>query len=276
MHYYRKAMEYLFKYGRGKRFFFIAGLLLLPCALLALFYPLSECFGWFFRYGEYESADWASFWVKTFAHSAPALVSLVVSAVLFVLAAAYITALITRHIRVGEFVPPNVFYSINENFFPALSLTFFLGILVLFGHTVFTLFMFMWTRTLTAPFAVALSVIFFLGIAVGIVYLLANTILWLPTMSFSGLYVFKALTAAFNKARNIQNRLFFPLLAGLLTLFAVALGSYFTRKVWYVRWILDTLNYLWATVSYLTFAIITYCDVEAITREDLTKIYFGR
>jgi hypothetical protein len=39
----------------------------------------------------------------------------------------------------------------------------------------------------------------------------------------------------------------------------------------YISWIINTLNYAIATVFFVVLSILSYFDIEGITREDLVK-----
>lgn len=249
--------------------------MLVPCAIIAYFFPMSDYLSFFFDYQSLKFADWGQLWLASFNHSPAAMGALACAFVLLVPTIAYVATVITRHIRVGEFALPKILYSVNENFFPALSATLFFAISVFVAHTLYTLFLYMWMRTLVSSWALALSVITFLLIIVLLTYVSSATTLWLPIMSFTGMYVFKSLGLSFSKAKNHKN---FFLTALIITVaaFAVSLIAHFTRHIWYVKWIIHSVIYAFVAVFFVVYNMISYCEAESITREDLAKRYFGR
>lgn len=275
MKYLNQTLAYLFKYGKGKRFFIFFLLMLPSCAIFAYFFPLSRHFTFFFDYLRTSYYSWGRLWLD-FDHSAISLSLSFVGAVITVFAVAYVATVITRHVRVGEFGFPKLLYSVNEGFFPALSVTIALMALILVTHTVYTIFLYMWMRLANKIFGLILSLITFLGLSVAVVYLISSLILWLPIMSYNGLFAFKAMGMAFYKSRTYQRFFFLPNLMHLGILYVVALGAHFTRSVWFVEWILNALAYTYFAVVTLAFSVISYCETESITREDLAKNYFGR
>lgn len=276
MNSFRQTWAYLFKYGKGKRFLLFFLVLLVPCAIAAYFFPVNNYVSFFFDYNKLGYFGWSELWLNFFNYSPSALIGGACSIVLFVFAISYITTVMTRHVRVGEFSFPKLLYSVNENFFPAVAITFFLLFTLTLTHFVFTLFLYMWMQLASRIFALVMSLLTFLILLVAAVYLLAATTLWLPTMSFTGQYVFKALGTAFYKSRSYQKYFFLPTLLAAVSMLIVSIGAHFTRGIWYVQWIINTITYTFVLVYSLTFNIISYCETEAVTREDLVKSYFGR
>lgn len=275
MKYLNQTLAYLFKYGKGKRFFIFFLLMFPSCAIFAYFFPLSKHFTFFFDYLRTSYYSWGRLWLD-FDHSAPSMSLSTVGTVITVFAVAYVSTVITRHVRVGEFGFPKLLYSVNEGFFPALSITISLFVLILVTHTVYTLFLYMWMRLANKVFGLVLSLVTFLGLSAAVIYLISSLMLWLPIMSFNGLFAFKALGMAFYKSRTYQRYFFLTNLLHLGILYLVAFAAHFTRSLWYVEWIINALAYTYFAVVTLTFAIISYCETECITREDLANGYFGR
>lgn len=268
-------MAYLFKYGKGKRFFWLFLLMLVPCAITAYYLPLSNFIAYFFEFKPHRFESFGQLWLSSFNHSTASLCALAVALVLFVLCIAYFCAVITRHIRVGEFTFPKILYSVNDNFFPALAVTIFFFLATFAVTILYNLFQYMWLRIPSSALGLTLTIISFLLFIFLEVYILSATTTWLPLMSFTGLFVFKALGLSFSRSKFHKNALWTSLII-VLTLFAVSVGGYFARNLWYVQWIIHTIAYTACAVIALTYNTLLYCESESIKREDLAKIYFGR
>ncbi len=268
-------MAYLFKHGKGKRFFLLFLLMLVPCAITAYYLPLSNSIAYFFDYKPHRFTSFNQLWLSSFNHSAASLSAIACALVLFVLCIAYVTSMITRHVRVGEFTFPKILYSVNENFFPALAVTIFFFITVFATSTLYDLFLFMWLRIPSTALGLTLSIISFLLFIFLEVYILSAASTWLPIMSLTGSFVFKSLARSFSRAKFHKNVLGFALVT-VLTLLAVSVGGYFARNIWYVQWIIHTVAYTACAVVALVYNTLLYCESESVKREDLAKSYFGR
>lgn len=276
MNNYKQTLSYLFKYGKGKRVVLLSALLLVPSAIISYFFPLSKYASFFFNYFGTDYPTWGKLWLSFADLSVFAIVGLVVSLLLFIICIAIFTTVVTRHVRVGDFAFTKLLYSVNENFFPASATTVFFIVVLSVAHFVFTLFAFMWTLIRSKIAGLILSVLIFLLIATTIVYVLSVIILWLPSMSFTGQYAHKAFMSAIYKARNYEKQFFVPILISTVLLIAMSVVAQLVSSLWYVEWIINTLSLTLYLVFLNTFSLISYCDVEAVKREDLARYYFGR
>lgn len=275
MSYLVRTFEYLFRQDKGKRFWFL-WLFFLPTGLtMGYFFPTSEYFDIFFSYPTATFDSFGAFWRSSFNASGWAILGLIGSGILFVVGLAYVSALLTRHIRVGRFSLPNFFRAINNNFFPALAVTAFFLVVVFLAHLLFVGLAYAWLRLSSRTVGLIFTIMFFLLILEGTFYLLSSTTLWLPTMSFTGTYVFRAFPVAFYKSRNCQRKLFVPCLLAVAICLGVGLVSHFITQ-WYVSFILHALVYSFVLTLTVAFSFISYCELESIPREDLRRPYFGR
>ena len=271
----RQTFSYLFGQGRGKRFIVLFLLLLIPCAILAYFLPLGSFVDFFTEYSSTGFSDWGSLYLSVFDFSVYTAIGLPVAFILFIFCLAYVATLITRHVHVGEFTLPKILYSVNENFFPALAFILFLTVITALSHLFFSLFAFTFMQISSRAFGLVLSIIALILLYLALICIVSPTTLWLPVMSFTGLYVGQALASAYYKSRRIAKSLIVPLFVISATVFAVSTVIRLTH-IWYIEWIVNTLTYTTASVTYVTFAMLSYCDVESVKREDLAKKFFGR
>lgn len=271
-----QTLAYLFKYGKGKRFLLMSLVLCLPCAIVAYFFPLSDYITMLFNFSTLSFPNWGALWLASFNTNYKAWISLAVALLVFIPIFAYVTTIIVRHIRTGKFGFPNLFKSVNDNFFAGLSVVLFYILTVAVFHLIYTLLFFMWLQLSNKILGLILTILSFLIVLIGVTYVLSATMLWLPIMSFTGQYVLPALGSAFYKSRNYQRYFFVPSLVVVSAAFLIALGCHFLRDIWYVKWILTTITYTAVLVLFITFSLISYCEAESIQREDLKKIYFGR
>ena len=271
----KKTLEYLFKYDGGKRFFLTWLFLLPPCVLVGFFFPTTKYMDFLFGFRTTEYATFGDLWTGVFPVFPYAWIALAAAAVLFVLGVGYVSSILTRHIRVGKLTFPNFFRSINNNFFPALTVTAFFLLTVFAAHVLFVLNAYIWVHLASRLLGLVMTVLFFLLILIGMAYLMSSATLWLPYMSFTGTYVFRALGIAFYKSRNRQRQFFLPCLFAVVFALAAGLAGYYC-PLWYVDAIIHTLVYSVSLTVMVTFTIISYCEVESVQREDLSRPFFGR
>lgn len=276
MSYLKQTLAYLFRYGNGKRFCAIFLLSLIPAAPFAYFYPFSNYTSFLFGLKSASYPNFPTLWLSAFSHDKYSLIALALTFVLLILITAYVTTIVTRSIRVGEFGLTNIIYSVNENFFPSLATTIFFALSAFIAHNLFVLFAYLFLQIQARIFVVVLTTIFFILICILVVYVWSSLTLWLPTMSFSGQYVLKAFGSSFYKSRSYQRYFFVPGLIMLSLTFALSLLAFFAGKIWYIKWIINLINYALILTYLYTFTAIAYCDTESITREDMARRYFGR
>lgn len=275
MDYLKKTLDYLFLYGKGKRFFLLWLFFLPTCLLVGLFFPTSKYVDILFSFRTATYPSFSAFWLDSFNSAWWALVGLAIAFVLFLLSVSYVSAIITRHIRIGKLAFPNFFRAVNNNFFSAIAVTAFFLLVAFVAHLVFIGLAYLWMQLASRVLGLVMTILFLILILIGMTYLLSSTTMWLPTMSFSGQYVFRALGVAFYKSRNYQRKFFVPALFAVAAVTVVAVAGHFC-PVWYVTAILHALIYSVVLTVTVAFSFITYCESESIKREDLAQKYFGR
>ena len=269
-------MAYLFKYGKGKRFLLMFLVMFIPCSIPAYYFPLSDYITMLIEFPSLSFPKWSALWLASFNTSYYAWIALAVAMIVFTPILAYVTTIITRHIRIGRFTMPNLFKAVNENFFAGISVVVFSLAIIFIFHLIYTLLLYMWMQIASKIFGLILGIITFALVLLAATYVLSATLLWLPTMSFTGAYILPALSSAFYKSRNYQRYFFVPALGAVSIAVAVSVVCHFLRDIWYVKWILTSVMYTSYIVFTVTFGLISYCEAESVKREDLTNTYFGR
>ena len=275
MKYLNLTFDYLFRRNRGKAFFVFAMFALLPSAVVAYFFPISNIIGLFANYNTQSFASYGSIWLSIISHSKWAIVAAICSFVLYGFCYASICAIITRHFRINDFSIPKIFHSMNENFFPALTVLVFIFLLIIIIHSISCLFIFLWLALSNKLLGVILAIIFELICIAGGVYLISALTLWLPIMSFNGLPMFRAMSTAFYKSRSFQKKAFGATCVPILILIGLCTAAYFV-KIWYLTWILNTIAYIFVVVVIITLDFVTFCEVEGVSREDLLQSPYKR
>lgn len=275
MKYFKDTIAYLFRYGKGRRFLTLFLLSLIPTASLAYAHPFSAYTDFLFGFVDGNYPNFSALWLDTFRHDAYSLIGLALSFVLFVPFTAYVAKIITRSIRVGEFGLTKIISSVNENFFPAVTVITFYFFSAFLFHNLFILLAFLFLQIKARVFGLILTVAVFIGLSMLLFYIWSSMTLWLPTMSFSGQYVTKAFLGSFSNAKSYQKTFFIPRIIIFAFLALVSLGVRFIN-VWYVQWIINTLCLALIYTFIVPFSAVAYCDSRSITREDMARRYFGR
>ena len=275
MDYLKKTFDYLFAYGKGKRFFLLWLFFLPACIFVGLFFPSSKYVDILFSFRTASYPSFYAFWIDSFNSAWWSITGLAIAVVLFLLAVSYVSAIITRHIRIGKLTFPNFFRAVNFFFFPALAVTALFLTITFVSHILFVALAYLWMQLSSRILGLVMTILFFLLILLGMSYLLSSTTLWLPTMSFSGMYVFRALGVAFYKSRNCQRKFFVPFLIAVAAVAAVAFAGHFC-PIRPLAAALHTLIYSVVLTVAVPFSFISYCESESIKREDLAQKFFGR
>lgn len=243
---------------------------------MAYFFPLSGYTSFLFGTKNTFYPDFSSLWLSFFSGDKYSLIALGVAFLAAVFVTAYVTTIVTRSIRVGEFGLTKIINSVNENFFPALASVIFVAFSAFVSHNLFVLVCYLFLQIRSMALSITLIVILFVGICVLTVYVWSALTLWVPTMSFSGQYVLRAFSTSFYKSRSYQRYFFVPGLVMLAIAYALSLLSHLVGTLWYIRWIIDGVCYAILLCYSYSFTAISYCETESITREDMVRRYFGR
>lgn len=273
MDYFRLTWSYLFKNGKGRQFIVFAALALIPCAIFAYFYPLSNFIGWIANYYQHSVPSWNILWLGVFPVSLKGYFLIAFASSCFVFAEAAISTMISRHLRVGRFSTKGIFLSANENFFPALfsCLGFIFSIIIM--HTILSLFLFLWLTIKIKILGLIFSCISITILVTLFIYMWATTNLWLPIMSFNGLNVFKSFSVAFYKSRINQKKFFITYIVVIGIVVGFAFAAHYARIIPMLPFILTTISYVFASVFIIAFNFISYFKAESIPREDLACLY---
>ncbi len=270
------TFDYLFRRGKGKHFLVFALFALLPSAVMAFFLPASNLVGLFANYSTVALKNYGTLWLTLFSHARWAPIALISSFILYGFCYASMCAMITRHFRVNDFSIPKIFHSMNEYFFPALTVLVFVCLLILIMHTVGCLFIYLWFSLPSKIAGLVLGIVSELLVIAGGIYVIAALTLWLPTMAFNGLPMIRAMSTAFYKSRTFQKKAFSCTLIPALISICLCIAAYFAGRAWYITWILNTLSYLFCIVVLVTLDFVTFCEVEGIPREDLLQSPYKR
>ncbi len=270
MKYIKLVFEYLFKFGKGKRFL-ITTLIALPFSvLLAFAVPSDAYFGWFINHtGQYKtfgdliSSQFAGFNVYFF------LGAIAVS----ILTIASITGMMNFCLRTGKFRIGNLYRGINDNFFSALkvALFFFVGI---FLTSLILMFFLYPIGLITIPWLVTtLSIVLFVLYGLLIAVFLINILLFLPIMTYNGTGFLSTMKMSLEKTQQADfKKLYLAVLFPIFIVFVLGfIGGIVNVRA--VGIVLSTIACAFATVYLVTLSMLVYFDVEGLQREDTPKEY---
>lgn len=270
MKYIFLTLQYLFRLDNGKRFIYLLLFALPACLVIAYYFPITGYFEWFFNYtGDYTS--YTQLWLSLLERDTLKIGILFAGYILLILSVSTIVTTVIRSLRIGKFQIKSIFYLMNENFFPALYLmTFFILSLLLF-QSIICLFLFLWQNLESFLLSYLLSLSFTIICLIGVAFIYSGLTLWLPIMSINGLKPFKAMGVSYTKSHKARWQLFVAVIIPLAVIIAIGFISFLFRNIWYISWALNALNYAFSTVYFTSLAILSYFEIENITREDLVK-----
>ena len=274
MKYIKSTLQFLFVLDKGRRFLSLF-LMILPTALIVSFvFPLDIYIKWVATYdAHYDTllALWtslqpASMTIGTFLL---ALFAIVISY------SAYNT-LTLRCFRVGVFTVKGFLRSANENFFPAFYLVASLIIFYVFWQFILVLFLYLLQLSSSIAFIRLMSIILMIIWSVGLVFALLPFVVWLPLMAINGFGPTKAFGLALQKASTRT----IPIALSLGFLIAVIIGINFLSgflAISFLSTIVNTISFAFAFCYVSVLSMIVYFDIEALTREDISRsLYFSR
>lgn len=275
MKYIKLTLQYLFQLDKGKRFFTLFLLALPSCFVLAYYFPITAYYDWFVNYAG-NFASYGQLWLSLWNRDTLQIGILILGYCLLVLSVASMTTIISRSVRIGKFQLKSLFYLVNENFFPSFyAITFFI-IAFLVLQSLLCLFLYL-SQTIFNFLVGYISSIFFTLIVLFLGIMIFSTmIIWLPIMSFNGLKPFKALPIAYRKTRFDGKQIFLAYL--FMVIIGIFLGalSFVFNNIFILCLLTNTISYTLITVYFITLNIISYFDIECITREDLIKYPYLR
>ncbi len=270
MKYFYLTLQYLFKLDKGKRFLTLFLLALPACLLLAAFFPVTGYFEWLFDYsGAYE--NYGQLWLSLMQRESFMVGLLIIAYLLLVFSISAITTVVTKSIRIGKFQIKSLFYLINENFFPSLSLVTAVIISLLLTHSLICLFLFTWQYLPLAAVGYIMSMLSFLAIFLLLTFVFSKLVLWLPIMSINGLRPFRAMEAAISKIYPKKRNMFVAYLIPVVLLLASGILAYLFRTVGILDYVINVISYTIIFVYFCVLSLLAYFEIEGITREDLAK-----
>lgn len=270
MKYIAITLQYLFRIDKGKRFLSLL-LFALPSSLvLAYYFPITGYFDWFNNYtGSYIS--YSELWLSLVQRDTLKVGLLFLGYFLMILSVSAISTLTIRSVRIGRFQIKSPFYLINENFFSSFFLITFFILGWITVQSLLCLFLFLWQ--ILPGYAVG----FILSIIIMLISLFLATLFFtrvslsLPLMCINGLKPLKSIGLAFSKTYPHKNKLLIAYIVAVIGILLLGFVAFIFQKIWYVKLIINTLNYACAIVFFSVLSILSYFDIEGISREDLIK-----
>ena len=270
MRYLKQTMQYLFVYGRGKRFLLLFLVCLLPAAMFSFGFSAENVIGNFLSPPEYHS--WGELWLSYF-HGGWMFFSLLLGTITLVLASACIIGAAIRHFRIGVFTLQQLASSFNDYFLPSVWYTLFHVVLSVLSYTLFTVLAYMYYVFLSPTAYSVLCFITAFILLVGWVYIVSSLSLWYPGMCIKGDYTPTFFFHSFYNSR-VKQKYFLPgHILSFSLLIVTAIVAYFTRGVWYVPEIVTTIGIAAAFAFSIVYVTVVYFGENCLPREDLNRRY---
>lgn len=270
MRYFRLTLQYLFKMGKDLRFPVLFLFAFPSAAAIGYYFPITGYINWFADFSVNSFTSYGNMWLSLISRDSLQLAILFIGYILLMMSLSVITTLIIRSMRTGTFQLKNVFGLINENFIPGffVATVFFISLITF--HSLACLFLFLWQKIFHLALALTLSVATVLILLTLLLLCMATQALWMPLMAYYGKSPFKAMTVSIVKSRGKTAQLisFYSIIFAIILGFGL-LGT-LVKNIW-AAWMLNTVSYALSMVLLSTLGVVTFFDIEGITREDLVK-----
>ena len=270
MRYLKQTMQYLFVYGRGKRYLLLFLVCLFPAAMFAFGFSMENVIGNFIAPPAYHS--WGELWLSYFP-GGWMFFSLLLGTITIVLSSACIIGAAIRHFRIGVFTMQQLTGSFNDYFLPSVWYTLFHVVLCAMAYTLFTVFAYMYYVFLTHMAYTVLCFVTGIIFLAGVTYIVSSVSLWYPGMCIKGDYTPAFFFRSFYNSR-VKQKYFLPgHILSFSLLIVTAIVAYFTRGVWYVPEIVTTIGIAAAFAFSIVYVTVVYFGENCLPREDLNRRY---
>lgn len=202
------------------------------------------------------------------------LVSIAVIPVILIFVSA-MCGVVSKHMRRGVLSFDKFFRRVNNNILHALVI----GLALLIGLQLIALFFSsfatLWVKIFgNGRVALTLSLLTLFVLWLIFISTVSLCVIWMPTMSITGLNPAKALAESFRNVRGNFLKLFLAVSFPLIPYFAITIPfSYFVipgRQIIYI------IVYLLYIPYYVTLMYVAYCEINDIDREDLRIVRFKK
>lgn len=173
----------------------------------------------------------------------------------------------SRHMRLGIRDLKGYFKRVNNNILPVILMTIVLLLALQIMALLFSAFSYLWIKTISyIPLAIGLTVTTAVVFMLILLVLVSLLIIWLPTMSITGLNAKKALGTAFSNMRGKIFNVYLAVTLPLIPMFAIMclMSAYDFRFAFLINIIL----YSFMVMYFVTLMYVAYCDINDIDRED--------
>lgn len=272
MKYLKLNLQYLFSYGKGKRFATLF-LILLPLSVAAAFaMPTAQFTGWFIEYpGGYR--NYLQLVAQMFSgfHWWAMLIFLIVA----VATVSVVMSLNNYCLRTGRLSVRYPARLLNDNLIPSFFMVLVAAIVMVLWFALLLLFVFLFHYIKNLILAQVVSILFFLFATFGLSAFFATIVLWLPVMSHNGIRPYKAIGYAVEKIGSVWWKSFFATVPITVMVLAVSVGMWFTGSV-AACVAVDIIIYDIVFVYFISLCDIMFFDVEGLPREDMPRGYSAR
>lgn len=263
MKYMKLTFEYLFK-----NIWYVLLLCIVPGVLLGLLTDPTSMFHYIVNIGNLSNPTYGDIFL-----SATELnwISFGIGIIVIPIVAMFISALCgieSKHMRLGVKNYRNFFKRVNNNIMYVGLVGLMLIIALELMGIIFTSFAFLWAKVISSTaIAIALNLIIAGVLMILMLFLFSWCIIWLPTMTITGLNPKRALVQTMVNVRGKKLfKLFISVVLPLIPIFGISCTlTYFDikfRKIFYI------VAYTFMFMYYVTLMYTSYCEICDIDRED--------
>lgn len=266
MRYIKLSMQYI-----GRRFFYILEYSILPALVLALMIEPASVYNLLIDFTSSVEKSFLEMWLSATDISWRGVAFLIVGGLTLILFVSAMSGLFERDMRLGDLSNRHFFARVNNNFLIMLRV-FVVMIIILecYGFICSSL-IYLWIKVFKAKaIRLALSIISVVMITFLAAIVVSYSILWCPTMVFTGLNGRKAVIAELRLTKGNFWRIFVAVVLPVIPVFSlIYVTNYFDIKI--LRFIVDLIAYIFFIGYYTVLMFVAYCDISGTDREDLKK-----
>ncbi|NCA67221.1 MAG: hypothetical protein EOM87_04055 [Clostridia bacterium] len=267
-----KFVKLTFQYIKGKHFWKLAALTLLPSLLFSFLSSFSNIASFFVNFFDQNLSSFAAIYSKLIDVNGKNFVFVILSIVVFSSIIAILIGAMQRHMRTGKFSAKNTFRRINDNFMPTILVLVILYIIIyMFGFLISLLIAFWFAVTKIQLATLILSAFFTLVIFIVLAYLISLFCLSTPFMVTTGAGIFSSASSSIRTTRNHIKDIFVAITLPLIPLFALEYVAVIIN-IWIVSILIDTFFVSFLMCYYPVLIFVTYYDIQQMDREDLLPV----
>lgn len=267
-----KLIQLAFQYTKGKHFWKLALITVIPAILFSFIVSFSNVAKFFINFNRYDLSSFNKIFKELTDVSWNNIILMLLSIIIISIIISIFIGAIQRHMRTGKFSLSNVFKRINENFLPTVIMVTVIYIMIFFFGLFSALFIAFWYAVTKIKLAtLLLSAFFLIVLFMVLIYLMSLFSLSTPFMVNTGANVFSAASSSIRNARHHIKDIFIAIILPLIPMFLLEyVAAIVNIKI--LIFVIDALFISFLMCYYPVLIFVTFYDIQKMDREDLLPV----